>query len=108
LSKKKSLTAAERDERSREKSTHALNDKIKLISSNERMRWQRNGVSAKYMEHDFTIDGVVNYVYRLTIEEDQSIKAQRFDKERTFNTPRSLSADFAKVLYMKVWPNVGI
>lgn len=105
---KKSKAAAERDEKSRDKSTAILNDKITLVASSVRTRWNRNGSAVQYAEHDFTISDAPKFIYRLTIEQDQTIVARRYDKERPYNTPRSLSHALAKILYMKVWPNVGI
>lgn len=98
----------ERDETSRDKSTAILNEKITHVQSNLKTRWNRNDTSTQYIEHDFTVSDAPDYIYRLTIEQDQTIKAQRYNKERPYNTPRRLSDVMAKILYMKIWPNVGI
>lgn len=92
------------DQRSKDISSAKLAAKLKHIAKSTKTRWASTG-NEQFVEHLFELEGT-NHIYTLNVSADHTIKA--FRAQGPYKTPRTMSDDFAKLLYMKVWPDVGI
>lgn len=100
------MDKAQRDQHSRDVSDHKLVEKLTHKGVEIKQDWSHREWQ-QYAQHVFTIEGS-KHVYWLFVYADQSMKALRHNPEHPMDTPRTLSPEFAKLLYMKVWPDVGI
>lgn len=95
------------DELSRDRSNAILVEKLtRTAGPTLTNHWTGKGYSHNAVTV-FRLEGS-KYEYRLVVEQDHSVSALRYNPERLNDTPRKLSDHFAKLLYMKVWPDVGI
>lgn len=102
------LDKTTKDQISRDISNAVTIGELTKTESKKQTRWTRNSVGVEYYVHDFENMKFPRYIYRLIIEQDETVKAIRIDKEHIYQTPRTMNEAFAKLLFMKIWPDVGV